>query len=419
MECLITKLKGIVNDDSLLKVGELMIQVKPLQDGNKALGLFYISSVDSQVRIIGDGYFTDKTLSENKGTILNFNAYDNNYVYVNKGNLNIAISNKYNFTNFGLYGEGDASKQVDSTKLVFNFNDLAYTDGLAVLNLQNAPIIGDISSIKNTTSLTILASTGGELTGNISALVNLRSVTMLDLSNNISIRGDISVLSNMSDLQTLYLNKCSVYGDIAVLNNLTKLTTISIINTKITGTISDLNSLTKVTYFETGATELQGDYFSFLHNNNNASIRCSGTFTYSTVDWNGKTYGNVGGDNFTCIGLDSFLNDFQVVTCKGSGYYISMSGTRTSASNDAISVLQGKGYTVAVPDATDADMISLMSVNSISETYRIAYKGKELIVEPTTLQIYPASDVSVKEFSSLEEANAYISNNGLVKIESK
>lgn len=100
---------------------------------------------------------------------------------------------------------------------------------------------------------------------------------------------------------------------------------------------------------------------------------------------------------------------------------ITATGTRTSASDTAISTLQEKGFTVTVPDATDASSVSLMNTK-VGENFGIAYKDKELIVEPvdlTKMQIYPASGVTVKMFDTLEEARAFISSNGLVKVESK
>lgn len=54
--------------------------------------------------------------------------------------------------------------------------------------------------------------------------------------------------------------------------------------------------------------------------------------------------------------------------------------------------------------------------------YGIVYKGKELIVEPadiTKTLIAAANDCTYKEFDTLEEAQAFVSSNGLVKVESK
>lgn len=112
----------------------------------------------------------------------------------------------------------------------------------------------------------------------------------------------------------------------------------------------------------------------------------------------------------------------QIGSRGGSSWYkvISVTGTRTSASDSAISTLQEKGFTVTVPTATDANSISTMSLDS--GNYGIAYKDKELIVEPvdlTKMQIYPASDVTVKKFDTPEDAEKFIKDNGLVKVESK
>ena len=94
-----------------------------------------------------------------------------------------------------------------------------------------------------------------------------------------------------------------------------------------------------------------------------------------------------------------------------------MKGTRTSASDAAISVLQGKGFTVNVPAVTDSNSISLMS-EVPNENFGIAYKDKELIVELVDLskmQIYPADGVTVKTFATKEGAEKYIKNNVLIR----
>ena len=94
-----------------------------------------------------------------------------------------------------------------------------------------------------------------------------------------------------------------------------------------------------------------------------------------------------------------------------------MIGTRTSASDAAILALQGKGFTVSVPVATDASSVSLMNTK-VGENFGIAYKDKELIVEPIDLskmQIYPASGVTVKTFDTKENAEKFIEDYGLVK----
>lgn len=88
----------------------------------------------------------------------------------------------------------------------------------------------------------------------------------------------------------------------------------------------------------------------------------------------------------------------------------------------AISTLSGKGVTVTVTYLGGTNGISLMSLDTQAAKYAIVYKGKELIVEPADLNhatVSAAYDCTYKEFDTLEEAQAFITSNGLAKSESK
>lgn len=91
-------------------------------------------------------------------------------------------------------------------------------------------------------------------------------------------------------------------------------------------------------------------------------------------------------------------------------------GTRTSASDAAIATLQGKGFTVTVPEATDAASVMTMAANGL-ENFGVAYKDGQLVVGPVDLskqKIYPAPGVTVETFATEEEAERFIEEKGLV-----
>lgn len=101
--CLVTTYKATVNDNSLLKVGEMRIKVSSVESPNKNTNGFAISvNKDVELEIIGDGYFTDETLTQNKGKkITHRNILDRN-VFVSNGNFEVSISNKYVINYFGI-----------------------------------------------------------------------------------------------------------------------------------------------------------------------------------------------------------------------------------------------------------------------------------------------------------------------------
>lgn len=202
------------------------------------------------------------------------------------------------------------------------------------------------------------------------------------------------------------------------------LTTLQLWGTGITGgDISVFKNKNNLNNLSADDIIFTGDFFDLLASKSFANCNAGGNYTYTSKTFTGKSYGVVGGNYFTCVNLDDFLNDFQIVSASplNNMHSITMQGTRTSASDAAISTLQGKGFTVTVLAATDANSISLMSAKS-NENFGIAYKDKELIVEPVDLskmQIYPAKDVSVQKFDTLENAEKFIASAGLVKSESK
>ena len=493
MDCLLTKLKGTVNDDTLMKIGEIRIVKTKATEWDAATQKFSIQfNKDVELEIVGDGYFTDKTGSSNLGKTQKITANTETGVYVSNSDFEISIPNKYALTKLRLhyqssdgwsrypetkYLKGGLSALIYATNLeelglnaILNLGDISFIKNLTKLTridftdssvtgdisalsgltaltdivLSNTQVTGDILALQNLTALTDAYFTNTQVTGDISALSGLKALTDIRLSNT-QVTGDISALSGLTALTIIRLYSTQVTGDISALQNLTALTGIHLYSTQVTGDISALSGLTALTdivlyttnitgsldslanlpsglAFDMGNETLTGDYFKFLNEHTNSAIVCSGNFSYTTKSWSGKSYRRVGGDEFTCNNLDNFLNDFQVVSVSsigGSSPSIKMKGTRTSASDDAISALQGKGFTVTVSAATDASSLILMSVNSLdSGNYGIAYKDKELIVEPVDLskmQIYPASDVTVKKFDTPEDAEKFIKGYGLVK----
>lgn len=450
MECLITKLKGVVDDSSLLKLGELRIKKTKVSEWNGRTQSFVISASENMdISIVGDGYFTDETGAENKGKTLSVVPGINSNVYFSNGDFYISIPNKYAITRFN-FTSAPSSDPTDNDALKsksFDASLLNYTQGLAYLSAVNTGLYGDASNwnfplLENlylssdiTSSTKALGKSKSivdlnigdcsNISGDISEFSDLSLMVNL-AADNTALEGNISALSNLTDLKSISLSKTNVYGDLSSLSKLTKLTRLLLIGTSVTGSVDSLSSLNSLTVLSLSSTKISGGDLSklpvslpFFTCKNNADAH----FTWSSTRSSSAKIlaleaAELGSD------IDTMLINQADCQIGYTGYtdswykVIQANGTRTSASDSAISTLQSKGYTVTVPEATNANSISLMSVNSISETYRIAYKNKELIVEPTTLQIYPASDISVKEFSSLEEANAYVSNNGLVRTNS-
>lgn len=411
MDCLVTKLKGSVNDPSLLKLGQTSFKVNCSTTSHFVLytrGEVIISTKSGNTVLSDNSGMTNKV---NRLSVDNFND-PFKYVYVNTNGATeeIIIDSYYNVRGFVF---NDTNATIDASKLVslipyFNnpLYEITYIGKIPVelelfkdnpvqhnVGLSNA--VGDIANLA--TSFRAYGDVAaayiiGDIYGDINAF-NGSLLRSLKMFNSLAINGNIGTLE-MPEATELVIYGTSISGDIETF----------------------VSNCSKLAALDAGNVELTGDYFSALSSKSFRTLLCSGNFTYSSQSFSGKTYGRIGGSNFTCINLDGFLNAFQQATASSETKSIEMSGIRTSASDGAISTLQEKGFTVTVPSATDANSISTMS-ERINENYGIAYKDKELIVEPvdlTKMQIYPASGVTVKTFDTKENAEKFIEDNRFV-----
>ena len=328
-KCLITKLNGSVQNDSLLRIGEFCIKVSKVESPTADSQKFSVRNAkDTQLRIIGNGYFTNETLSENKGKVMDIAANTETLVYYSNGDYEIVVSEKYSLGSFGVYLS--TSWGNFKGKLSFDIESLKYSPNITNLMLSDTQITGDISVL-------------GKLTG----------LQILFLSNT-QITGDISVLGKLTGLVHLKLSNTQITGDISVLGKLTGLTDIpSVMNTKVTGDISVYKN-TKTNQLQFKGTRVYGD-LSVLPNN---ILWVQGDSNTGTFTWTGiKNRTNILAlEKCKCNNIDAFLNDMATLEAKFIGEYIwyktiSLIGTRTSASDAAVQTLQSKGYTVSITPA--------------------------------------------------------------------
>ena len=329
-KCLITKLNGSVQNDSLLRIGEFCIKVSKVESPTADSQRFVVNnSKDAQLRIIGDGYFTNETLSENKGKALNITANTETTVYFSNGDYEVVVSEKYSLTQVGIHTR--TSWKEYKGKLSFDIDLLKYSPKISFLAISKTGVTGDIAVL-------------GKLTG----------LTYLTIDNT-QVTGDIAVLGKLTGLTHLNIDNTQVTGDIAVLGKLTGLTQIPTINyTRVTGDIAVYKKC-NFKALQLLGTSVYGD-LSVLPNNIlwvQADINTTGTFTWTGI----KNRTNIlAVENCKCNKIDAFLNDMATLEAKFIGeeiWYktISLIGTRTSASDAAVQTLQSKGYTVSITPA--------------------------------------------------------------------
>lgn len=328
-KCLITKLSGSVQNDSLLRIGEFSIRVSTVESPTADSQKFSVRNTkDAQLRIIGDGYFTNETLSENKGKVMDIAANTETLVYYSNGDYEIVVSEKYSLSTIGIFLSTNWKNF--NGKLSFDIKSLKYSPNIIRLLLSNTQVTGDIAVL-------------GKLTG-------LQTI----LLRNTQVTGDIAVFGKLTVLRNLELASSQVTGDIAVLGKLTGLSDIpNIANTKVTGDISVYKN-TRTNQLQFVGTRVYGD-LSVLPNN---VLWVQGGRTTGTFTWTGiKNRTNILAlENCKCNNIDTLLNDMATLEAKFVGeqiWYkiISLIGTRTSASDAAVQTLQSKGYTVSITPA--------------------------------------------------------------------
>lgn len=330
-KCLVTKLGGSVNTDKLLKLGEMRIEFNSVSaPSNKTQGITLKSAKPITLKIVGNGYFTDKTLTENKGNTLSILPNSISYIYVSNGDFYISIPDKYSLTVLSLFAEESGSDDSVKNKTVY-LDQIEYSTLLTILRISKENVIGDIDSLKKLTSLTNL-NMGNlkDINGDIESLKTLTSLTSLQISGS-NVTGDIASLKTLTSLTNLMTS--GLRGDVSVLKPLTSLKTLWLKNGSFYGDCAALSPVLSLV--------------SFLTN----------TGKPSTLSWSERP-------STSCImslegqakmdNIDKMLQDqakCQTPSTASARKIIEVIGTRTSTSDAAVQTLQSKGYTVSITPA--------------------------------------------------------------------
>ena len=280
--CLVTKLNGIVNNETIEKIGEIKAG---LVAGKYSI--ITAGSSNNTVRLTGNAYFSDSTYSENKGQSITHEDPSNwNTVYI--------VANGYANVFFNLYTNTvfRCDKRLDIDPSRFRYASILRSD--LMLMSDNKSSLSDF--LDRVTISSVLYTDA--FTGDISGISKCTGLTMLSLLND-NISGDLSSVRNLSNLTNL-----SLYGNIT------------------------------------------GDASLLPANIGNCLLSRKAHITWDTERPASSTIPSIKGAPVV-ENLDTML--INMAKCKTtSDKQIYVRGTRTSASDSAISTLQGMGYTVSI-----------------------------------------------------------------------
>ena len=216
--CLVTKLNAVVNNNNILKIGEMMVNIR----GNFAHGdnnAFYFSKqITPTYRCIyGDATFTLNDIGY---------AYQ---LFVEVQNASkIAIGSKYNLTTI-----------IDGPRFDIYTEDIGYAGMLT--RIESCALIGSLHNLSNLQLMQLKVYDCTSLTGRISDLTNSYN-TLISL-----------VLGSLSDYQGIPISTT----DLLLFSNLDYFATITN-NPLVSGNINILGSLTKLSYFDSRNNSLTG-----------------------------------------------------------------------------------------------------------------------------------------------------------------
>ena len=379
MECLITKLKGNVDDNSLSRLGELRIKVNKVETPvSKTQGFTFIFNKDAKIEIVGNGYFTNQSLTANTGKTMQITANKATSVYVSNGDFDIALLDKYSLVHLSFNPDeetGISASQTDNRSL--NIDDLKYSKALTYLYIPSTQVVGDLSSLQNLTELQYIVLPYTQITGDLSSLSKLTKLETINCAS-VNIRGDLFSLQNLTELQSLTLSKTQITGDLSSLSKLTKLETLTLNEVyNLTG-FSSLSKLTDLRTLNLSGIEANIEVLKDIPYLGQFALKeslstgdlavmpdtCFFASFYAAksgtrLSWSTRTpsariiaiEGSPVIDN-----VDKMLQDMaqcQSFTAGSESWFkiIAVGGSRTSASDDAVSTLQEKGYTIKIAKA--------------------------------------------------------------------
>lgn len=306
-KCLVTKLKGVVSDQTLLKLGEFVVDFKDKTT------ITFNEVHDGRVL---NGYFTDDA-GHNLGTTKN-----NSESFTCSAGSKLILTNKYGIIN--IQCKNDRKCTIDTEYLKYKKSSGGFYNCKGLLkgdaaNLKNAAIntfqcescpdlVGKLSDIGLDTSIQYLRMLGDSITCDLSEFAKLTNLA-LEVSLPRYASGDLSVFnSNFSKLNTIWAGYAEpqIYGDLS----------------KLSPTISMVDVTSRPNKFTWKGTRPSSAKIC---------VFCG--------------YADFGDD------IDAMLiNQANCQNSDTSNAFI-LKGNRTSASDKAVAALQAKGYTIWINDA--------------------------------------------------------------------
>lgn len=309
-KCLITKLSGVVQNEDLLKVGELEIILKGNSSSGKRIPTFSFTE-ETVIKAINGLISAQNVNNDNKAQELNISSTSGNMSCFADGEVRLRVQNKYNLV--ALY-EQDNDAFAD---LEINLADLKYCKSLTKLNIgSNKTVKGSLEDIKDLpiTDIYLNPETPSDLANVKGWTLTSRAPEGVSLSN---------VYGNISNIHTSFASNIKV----TVMGNRGK------------SLYGDLGKL--------------GDKISIFVSDGDTNMSENFTWSSSTVRPSSYSFLPLYYVRFaTGTDVDNYL--INTASCNfDSGHdknivIFCTNGTRSSASDTALATIKSNGYSVSL-----------------------------------------------------------------------
>lgn len=232
--CLVEKLKGAIDNNSLSKLATMLYHVDGTQSSDSVLSVKMKGASNAKIVNNTDGaYFTNQGGTENYGIELN-SIPQNGTVYIARGTCDIEVYSKYVL---GSYSNDSSVKPDFETMNYCGYNAESFIIDLSKESDTEFDWFNGSKIIKITASTTIYEL--AELKERIEALNCLDKVDAV-VFNSVNVNHfGLDFFLNFPNINNLQLNQCIVSGDFANLGALTSLNKIILTNQNITGSIEE------------------------------------------------------------------------------------------------------------------------------------------------------------------------------------
>ena len=291
MKALVSKLQEVIDNDNLPYFNGVVIELQLPYSSNDYLGDSINRDDPCYIKLF-NGKFPDKSVEKPLKDLSSTLVPDNEEQKI------LALLYPFNKLRIGPINNKARAKNIQD---VFDWVGA----GITGLHFNDSSGYGNIEAVKFLTTLNALNLSNTNVSGDISALKNLTALTTLGLSN-AQVSGDINNIN---------ANKCYAYID----------------GTSIKGELSTVNCLVLASNREK---------FTWASSSSRRNKSLSGLYI---LNYSGGA--NLGDDVDNCLIDEASLNFTEVNT---EYRVIYLKGTRTSASDEAVAKLKGKGISVYI-----------------------------------------------------------------------